>query len=77
MFIKWSSLQKSVSKFTLKQFYEIDPWGQCYKTFYGRNLRLLLIARAFVTGKPFQPSLMFGGKAGLKGTNALAYYEKS
>ncbi len=26
MFIKWSSLQKSVSKFIPKQFYEIDPW---------------------------------------------------
>ncbi len=26
MFIKWSSLHKSVSKFTPKKFYEIDPW---------------------------------------------------
>ncbi len=25
MFIKWSSLPKSISKFTLKLFYEIDP----------------------------------------------------
>ncbi len=25
MFIKWSSLHKSVSKFTPKKFYEIDP----------------------------------------------------
>jgi hypothetical protein len=25
MFIKWSSLHKSVSKFTPKMFYEIDP----------------------------------------------------
>ncbi len=30
MFIKWSSLHKSVSKFTPKKFYEIDPWfSQC------------------------------------------------
>ncbi len=26
MFIKWSSLQKSLSKFMPKYFYEIDPW---------------------------------------------------
>jgi hypothetical protein len=38
MFIKWSSLNKSVSKFTPKKFHEIDPWGKYYKTFYGRNL---------------------------------------
>ncbi len=25
-FIKWSSLEKGVSKFTPKKFYEIDPW---------------------------------------------------
>ncbi len=34
--------------------------GQCYKTFYGRNLRIFV----FVPGKTFQPSLMFTGKAG-------------
>ncbi len=37
---------------------------QCYKTFYGCNLRILLL-RVFVPvpGKSFQPSLMFVGKA--------------
>jgi hypothetical protein len=39
-------------------------YGHCYKTFYGRKLRLFIIARAFVPGNPFQPSLMFGGHAG-------------
>jgi len=32
--MKWSSLQKSVSKFRPKKFYEIDPWLQhhmCFK----------------------------------------------
>jgi hypothetical protein len=31
----------------------------------------------FVSGKPFQPGLMFIGEArkGLPGTNTLAYYE--
>jgi hypothetical protein len=33
--------------------------GQCYKTFFGRNLRMW---KVFGPGKPFQPSLMFEGK---------------
>jgi hypothetical protein len=44
MFIKWSSLQKSVSKFTLKEFYEIDRWSMYRKTYYGRNLRISVIS---------------------------------
>jgi hypothetical protein len=36
-------------------------WGLYYKTVYGRNLRIFLIV--FFLGKPFQPSLMFVGKA--------------
>ncbi len=39
------------------------PWGQCYKTFSVSNLRIFVI-RVFVTSKPFQPILMFSGKAG-------------
>jgi hypothetical protein len=31
MFIKWSTLQKSVSKFTPKEFYEIDPGANTTK----------------------------------------------
>ncbi len=38
-------------------------WGQTYKTFYGRNLQNSVKARVLVPGKPFQPSLMFVGKA--------------
>ncbi len=38
-------------------------WGQCYKTFYVRNLRIFIIARVFVPGRPFQPSHMFVSKA--------------
>ncbi len=57
-----------------KKFYRIGPWaghwpklpyvqlrifwGQCYKTDVINEY-----ARAFVNGKPFQPSLMFAGKA--------------
>jgi hypothetical protein len=32
MFMKWSSLQKSVSIFTPKLFYEIDPWPRLMAT---------------------------------------------
>jgi hypothetical protein len=38
-------------------------WGLYYKTFYGCNIRILVIARVFVPGKPLQSSLMFVGKA--------------
>ncbi len=42
-----------------------DNKGLYYKTFYGRNLRIFIISYiVFVLGKPFQPSLMFSGKAG-------------
>ena len=33
VFIKWSSLQKSVSSFTPKYFYEIDPWLSSHRAF--------------------------------------------
>ncbi len=33
--MKWSCLQKRVSKFTAKKFYEIYPCSQYYKTFWG------------------------------------------
>jgi hypothetical protein len=36
--------------------------GQCYKAFYSHKLRLFIM-RVFVPGKPFQPSIMFAGKA--------------
>jgi hypothetical protein len=40
------------------------PGANPIKLFYGCKLRLFIKARAFVPGKPFQPSLMFAGKAG-------------
>jgi hypothetical protein len=39
-------------------------WGQCYKTFYGRKLRLFIISYSVFPGNHFQPSLMFACKAG-------------
>ncbi len=50
-----------------------DSWSQCYKTFYGRNLRFFIIIRVSVPGKPFQPSLMFACKAGAYPTKAVRW----
>ncbi len=47
--------------------------GQCYETFYGRNLRLFIISYKVVPGKPFQPSLMLSGKAGAYPSEARCY----
>jgi len=35
--MKWSNLQKSVSKFMPKKFYEMDP---CFQQVYNENGRL-------------------------------------
>jgi hypothetical protein len=45
-------------------FYNIAIRGKCYKTFTAVSYRFLSLARAFVFGKPFQPSLMSEGKVG-------------
>ncbi len=34
-------------------------WGHCYKTMYGRKLRIFVISY-----KPFQDNIVFEGKAG-------------
>jgi hypothetical protein len=44
------------------KFYNIGHRTQCYKTFYVRNFRIFVIGYN-VLGRPFQPSLMFMGKA--------------
>ncbi len=38
--------------------------GQCYKTFYGRKLRLFIISQSVCHWQAFQPNLMFAVKAG-------------
>jgi hypothetical protein len=67
----------------LLSFISQAPGGQYYKTFYDRNLRILVI------NKSFQPSLWERSEAyptvehrnnrqgwkGLPGTNTLAYYQ--
>ncbi len=44
----------------------VSSLGPCYKTFYTRNLQIFIKKQEclFVSGKPFQLSLMFAGKAG-------------
>jgi hypothetical protein len=47
---------KTLVNYDRKKFYNIGPWGQCYKTFlsviYEFSNKLV-----FVRGKPFQPSV--------------------
>jgi hypothetical protein len=50
-----------------KKFYSIGTWGQCYNIFYDRKLRTIVI----YPGEPFQPTLMFAGKAGANLSGAL------
>jgi len=38
--------------------------GQCFKTFYSRNLRMFVHARVSDPGKSFRPSLMLAGNDG-------------
>jgi hypothetical protein len=57
-------------------FYEIDTRGQCYKTFYSRNVQFFtfLVLHSVVGSRPYLQNTSLGWK-GLPGTNALAYYE--
>ncbi len=48
-----------------------SPRGQCYKTFYGRNLRNFVTSYSVCPGKPFQLSLMFAGNARAYPSEAL------
>ncbi len=42
---------------------EVKPMGLYNKTFYIRNFTYFCNELVFVPGEPFQPSLMFAGKA--------------
>ncbi len=38
-------MAKTLAYYTVvKRFYSGGLWGQCYKTFYGRNLRIFVIS---------------------------------
>jgi hypothetical protein len=40
----------------------MNTWAQCFSKIYIRNLRIFILSY-FIPEKPFQPSLMFVGKA--------------
>jgi hypothetical protein len=48
----------------VKKFYMAGTWKIVINFFTFVSYEFLQEARAFVHGKPFQPSLMFAGKAG-------------
>ncbi len=54
-----NNTEPSINNDTLYYIEEIR--SQCYKAFFSRKL-LNIGKRAFVAGKPFQPSLLFVGK---------------
>ncbi len=39
-------LTRRVRKVTPNFIYRIGSWAQCYKTFYGRNLRMFVISKS-------------------------------
>jgi hypothetical protein len=41
---KPSSLSCKLKDYNIKKFYNIDTRAQCYKTFYGGNLSMFVIA---------------------------------
>ncbi len=43
---KYSSLVQKFVNYREKMFYNIDLRGQCYKTFYGRKLRFLVVSQS-------------------------------
>jgi hypothetical protein len=65
--VKHSSLLSLNVNNVAKMFCSNDPWPQCYKTFYCHNLRMFVISR------PFQPNLMFVGKAKNLGTECALF----
>ncbi len=40
-----NSLLRKFGKYSSRKFYNIGPLGQCYKSFYGRKLRLFVISQ--------------------------------
>ncbi len=60
---KDSSLFSHLIKFVCKGFYNIDPRGQCFKTFYCRVLRIFIISYSFFSLTTIS-SLMSASKTG-------------
>ncbi len=56
-------LNTKIHKLRTKKFNNIDLWCECYKTFHVCNFLMFVISQSVCTGRPFQLSLMFVGKA--------------
>ena len=50
---KQSSLLWKFVSYGRKKFYNIDPRSQCYKTFFTRNLQMLIISKSLCHCKAF------------------------
>jgi hypothetical protein len=59
-----SSLLRNFLKYSCKSIYKIGSCAQCYKTFYIRNLQIIVISQSVYPWQAFQLSLMFVGKTG-------------
>jgi hypothetical protein len=57
-------------------FYGHPVRGQCYKTFYGRNLQFFLNKLACLSLASLSTNIRLGWKS-LPETNVIAYYEES
>jgi hypothetical protein len=69
---KHSSLLRTLVNYGRKTFYNIGPWDNVRDIL--TSDKILLSARVFVPGKPFQPSLIFVGKAGASPSEAPFRY---
>ncbi len=52
--LKHSSLLRKFGNYGRKMFYKISPWGQCYKIFFVRNLRIFVISQSVCPWQAFQ-----------------------
>jgi hypothetical protein len=59
---KHSSLLQTFENYGRKKFHNMAPVANIIKLFRAVSYAFSLQARAFVPGKPFQPSLMYVGK---------------
>jgi hypothetical protein len=50
---KHSSLLPIFVNYGRKKFYNIETWGECYKTFYSRNLRIFVISQCVCPWQAF------------------------
>jgi hypothetical protein len=61
---KHSSLFVPYISYEEKNVCKYCPWVQCYVTFYVLKLRMFVISWSVFPCNPFEPSLIFAGKAG-------------